>query len=414
MSTPVLGYVIRMFPQVSETFIANEILGLERLGVQVRIFSYRRPQEDVRHECVQAIRAPITYLPDPLYSDVFGLAGAQQFLARSAPLRYNRVFRHAALETVRQVRLEPWQRLLQSAYLARLLKESDVTWLHAHFGHGATHVAMLASMLTGLPFSFTAHARDIYANASPALLVSKMRAAQWVATCTAANQRQLQGLLPASLHSKVRLAYHGVDSALFSPASEVAGSPPLILSVGRLVEKKGFPQLLAACRVLADKGVEFKCEIVGGGPERAHLEGLLDQLSLRSFVSLVGVLSQEQVAAKMRAAAVFALPCKVLPDGDRDGIPNVLLEAMASAVPVVTSPMASISEAVDSGRNGLLVGPENSHELAAAIELLLRDPGLRARLGAAGRTTVRERFELSRSAGRLAELFGVLGTKAPA
>jgi glycosyltransferase involved in cell wall biosynthesis len=241
MDVPVLGYVIRMFPQVSETFIANEILSLERLGVPLRIFSYRRPQERVTHECVRSIKTPVTYVPDPLGAHIPELVAAQVAIASRQPARYAMALQHVARVSIADRTTEPWKRLLQAGYLAGLLKDGDVGRLHAHFAHGSTHVAMLASTLTGLPFSFSAHARDIYNNESPKLLKEKIGAAELVVTCTAANRDHLRSLVEERHAEKIRLAYHGVDLAKFRPAGLVDESaPPLILSVGRLVSKKGF------------------------------------------------------------------------------------------------------------------------------------------------------------------------------
>jgi glycosyltransferase involved in cell wall biosynthesis len=408
MGVPVLGYVIRMFPQVSETFIANEILSLERLGVPLRLYSYRRPQETVGHECVRLIQSPLTYLPDPLQKHIPELLSAQRTIARAEPGRYRTALRHVASASIRDRSIEPWKRLLQAGYLALLLEQSDVERLHAHFAHGSTHVALLASMLTGLPFSFSAHARDIYNNASPRLLQEKIRAAELVVTCTRANQQHLRSIVAPEDGEKIELAYHGVDLAKFAPdEARLVEEPPLILSVGRLVEKKGFTTLLQACRVLNGKGVSFRCEIVGEGPERARLEMQIRTLGLECVVSLLGACTQEELVERYRKATVLALPCRVLANGDRDGIPNVLVEAMAMGLPVVSTPVSGIPELIESGRNGLLVPPGNPTELAAAIELLLRDRELRERLARSARATVEERFDSAVCARRIASLFGV-------
>jgi glycosyltransferase involved in cell wall biosynthesis len=406
MSVPALGYVIRMFPQVSETFVANEILSLERLGVPLRIFSLRRPVEHVTHECVRQIQTPVTYLPDPLNRNIGDLIAAQIAIARAAPGGYRAAVQHVALTSIRDRSVEPWKRLLQAGSLATLLRQSNVDRLHAHFAHGSTYVAMLASKLTGLPFSFSAHARDIYSNDSPRLLGEKIAAADFVATCTRANQQYLQDLAP--IHGdKINLAYHGVDLEKFSFAAAPSdGDMPVILSVGRLVEKKGFSDLLKACRLLKRREVTFRCVIVGDGPLRANLERRIAALGLGDVVSLLGACSQEELVEHYRQATVLALPCKVLENGDRDGIPNVLVEAMACGVPIVSTGVSGIPELVDSGETGLLVPPGNTTELAAAIELLLHDRDLRERLAARARATVVERFDSAHCARALTGLFG--------
>src|SRR5437867_5379585 len=236
-----LGYVLRMFPQISETFIANEILELERLGFHIHVYSYRKPREKVSHECVRQIRAPIDYLPDPLYRHVGPLLEANKWLCRREPRRYLRTARFVFAHSLRWLNPDIWRRFLQATCLAFQMKDSGVTHLHAHFAHRTTQVAMLASMLTAIPFSFSAHAKDIY-SASPRDLKAKIRASRFVITCTRANQRYLQRLVDAEERSKIRFTYHGVDLHKFSPQQhEVFNEAPLILSVGRPVEKKGFP-----------------------------------------------------------------------------------------------------------------------------------------------------------------------------
>jgi glycosyltransferase involved in cell wall biosynthesis len=411
MDVPVLGYVIRMFPQVSETFIANEIVSLERLGVRLRIYSYRRPQEDVQHECVRLIKSPITYLPDPIQAHLSELLLAQVRMARTKPAGYSAALRHVAGASIADRSTGPWKRLLQAGYLAQLLEGSNVERLHAHFAHGSTHVAMIASILSGLPFSFSAHARDIYCNDSPRLLREKIAAADFVVTCTQANQHHLRDMA-ASDGEKIQLGYHGVNVEKFSRPSRVGedDAVPVILSVGRLVEKKGFGDLLQACRLMKHRGLTFRCVIIGEGPLRPRLERRVAALGIGDIVSLPGACTQEDLVEHYRHATVLVLACKVLANGDRDGIPNVLLEAMASGLPVVSTSVSGIPELIESGETGLLVRPESRSELAAAIELLIRDRGLRERLATRARAEVEERFDTRERARVLAGMFGIKGS----
>jgi glycosyltransferase involved in cell wall biosynthesis len=406
MDAPVVGYVIRMFPQLSETFIANEILGLERLGLALRIYSYRTPKAAVTHECVRRIQAPVTYLPDPLTRRPWRLLSETPGVYRLDPHSYRHTVRHVLADTLRERNLDAWRRLFQAVYLASQLADSGVRHLHAHMARGATHVTMLASMLTGLPFSFTGHARDIYYRADQHLLRARIEAAEFVVTCTRANQEYLRQLVGTEQRHKIHLAYHGVDTAKFSPArEEVAPRVPTILSAGRLVEKKGFPYLVRACAALRDKGYPFRCVVVGEGPERGRLEEMIRILHLGDAVSLPGECSQEELLTYYQRATVFALPCCVLRDGDRDGIPNVLLEAMAVGLPVVSSSVSGIPELMQNGDNGLLVPERNDRALASALELLIQDDALRDRLGQRGRLAVARDFDPTTSARRLAELF---------
>jgi glycosyltransferase involved in cell wall biosynthesis len=278
--------------------------------------------------------------------------------------------------------------------------------LHAAFAHDPALVAMLTSRLTGLPFSFTAHARDLY-QLPRSRLVRRVEAADAVITCTEANRRQLADVLPPSLVSKVHVVVHGVDVGRFHPATgRPAADPPVILSAGRLVEKKGFPDLLAAAATLRRRGRRFRLDIHGDGPDRPALATAVVDLGLGDHVRLLPAATRDELAVAYRQAAVFALTPFVTADGDRDGIPNVLVEAMASGLPVVTTTVGGIPELVTSGSNGLLAAPGDVDAVAEHLECLLDQPAERARLGAAARATVLERFDARRSATTLARLLG--------
>lgn len=401
---PAVGYVIRMFPQLSETFIANEILGLERLGMPLRIFSYREPRAPVGHECVREIRSPITYLPDPLHRHPLDVVRANAPVYRIDGARYRATVRYVLGYTLRQRNPDTWRRFLQAVYLTGQLQNSGIERLHAHMAHGSTRVAMLASMLTGLPFSFTAHARDIF-KTNPPRLRERIAAAQFVVTCTRANQEYLRSLVEPRQRDKILLGYHGVDATKFSPIERPPNETPMILSVGRLVEKKGFPYLLDALALLKERDVAFRSVIVGDGPELKPLRQQIHDLNLSADVELLGAKNQEDVLDQYRRADVFALPSIIQGDGDRDGIPNVLLEAMAVGLPVVSTSVSGIPELVRSGENGLLAESRNARELSAALELLLRDRSLRERIANQGRETVTEQFSSATTVRWLARLF---------
>jgi len=406
-----LGYIIRMFPQTSETFIANEILGLERLDMPVRIFSYRKPTDGVRHECVRLIQRPVEYLTDPLWQHPVTLLQASSTVYRLYPERYRRAVAHAFGRCLQERRINYLVRLIQAAYLARILTTSSVRHIHAHFARGATEVATLVSMLTNIPFSFTAHAGDIY-TAEHDDLMEKITAAQFVVTCTRANQEYLQALVNQDQRHKIRLSYHGVNLDKFDSTADVRpAQPPLILSAGRLVEKKGFPYLLEACRMLKEKGYEFRCLIVGEGPERAKLEHAVAALGLNGVVGLPGSCSQEELLGFYRQSTAFVLSCVVGRNGDRDGIPNVLLEAMAVGLPVISTPISGIPEVIQDGHNGLLAPQRDVQALASAIGAVLEDMALRERLSSNARSTVVERFDSTRNVDVFASLFHGTGIR---
>lgn len=406
MSGERIAYVLRMFPQLSETFIANEILELERLGMPIRIYSYRRPNAIVAHECLRRIRAPITYLPDPLWRHPLELRAAHSAVRAREPERYRIVRRSALAYSLRRRNLDTWKRFLQAGWLADALYGSDVTHLHAHFAHEATRVAMMTSGLTGIPFSFTAHARDVFSkDVDAALLRDKVEAAEFAVTVSRYNRAWIAARIGAVPAERVRVLYNGVDLSKFAPDASQAREDGLILAVGRLVEKKGFPYLIEACRILRTRGVPFRCEIIGEGELRPRLEREIRRRGISDVVCLTGPRSQDELPVHYRRAAVVAMPAIVARDGNRDALPTVLLEALACGTPVVASRLTGIPEIVDDDEKASLVDSGDAKALAAALERLLLDAPLRERLGAAGRKKAEECFDLKRN---VAELYGLL------
>jgi glycosyltransferase involved in cell wall biosynthesis len=270
-------------------------------------------------------------------------------------------------------------------------------------------VALLTSRLTGVPYSITAHARDLYQIPAGSLR-TRARDATAVVTCCAANVDYLRSVLPAPLHPRLRLIHHGVELDRFVPAPRTeAGAPVEIVSVGRLVEKKGFPDLLSACATLrnapAATRVPFRLRIYGDGPMRAELTALRDRLGLRDEVDLVGERNGEEVLRAYQRADIFALTPCVTADGDRDGIPNVIVEAMACGLPVVTTDAGGVAEVVQHGVNGLVATPRDVGTLARHLAELVTDGQRRRALGEAGRRMVEERFDVRSAARRLSSVF---------
>jgi glycosyltransferase involved in cell wall biosynthesis len=304
--------------------------------------------------------------------------------------------------------------LLGVALADGVLEAGDVRHLHAHFAHGTATVTWYASRITGVPFSFTGHARDIYTeNLNPGgLLQRKLLAARFVVTCTEANRRHLKRI---AAEATVHRVYHGLN-ADFARLVADGATPPArngafrVLTVGRLVAKKGFDVLVEAVGLLAAEGVPVEAVIVGHsaslepdvGPQ---LEQGIAKLGLAGRVRLVDSMTQAELYDEYRRASAFCLPCRVVETGDRDGIPNVMVEAMACGVPVVSTSVSGIPELVSNGANGLLVLPEDPRGVAQALLRLHRDPELAGRLGQDAATTVRERFDGDRLVGELAALF---------
>jgi glycosyltransferase involved in cell wall biosynthesis len=306
----------------------------------------------------------------------------------------------------------PLKHFARAGWLAARLREVGAVHLHAHFAHGPASVAKYASELTGIPFSFTAHAKDIYTT-PPELLQAKLRAARFVVTCTEYNAQHLADLAGPPWASRIHRIYHGVDFDRFRPGAggnvernlEPNGARrPVVLSIGRLVEKKGFPYLIEAARILAAGGRPFTVRIVGGGAQRDALEVAIQRARLKGTVELCGAMPQEKLLALYREAAAFVLPCVVTDNGDRDGIPNVLVEAMRMGVPVVSTAISGIPELVLHDRTGLLVPPHDAQALADAIAALLDDPERACRLAAQAARHVADAFDLHRNAQSLRHL----------
>ncbi|HEV8169534.1 MAG TPA: glycosyltransferase family 4 protein, partial [Pyrinomonadaceae bacterium] len=286
----------------------------------------------------------------------------------------------------------------------------DVSHIHAHFCHGSTTVAWLASIITGLPFSFTAHAKDIYCESlNPAgLLRRKMNAARFVVTCTDANREHLLNIEP---NADVRCIYHGLNAEFADLLLDASNAPVKTdrlraLGVGRLVPKKGFDVLVEACAILKLRGFHFETAIVGEhGEHEAQLRRQIEAHGLKDIVRLIGPMEQSRLYTEYQRADIFCLPCRVLDNGDRDGLPNVLMEAMACGLPVITTPVSGIPEIIKDGQNGALVPPEDAEALANAIQRISADRMLARNLGRAGRLTVLERFDGDKTAMELAALF---------
>lgn len=400
-----IAYILKMYPRFSETFIVNEILELERQGVDVRVYSLRKPDDGRFHASLARVKAGVIYVPQYPQVELERVQRAHQQVYQAAPAAYQAL--RAEVEALQDEFL--LKRFVQAGVIAAHLLQHPVDGMHAHFASSATRVAGYVHRLIGLPYSFTAHAKDIFhEQVNPESLRVKMRDARFVVTVSDFNRAYLQELLDGT-PGDVRRLYNGIDLDAFTPALQATREPNLILSVGRLVEKKGFEDLIRACALLRQGGVDARCEIIGAGERREALRALIDSLDLGQAVRLVGPKPQDEVMAAYRRAAVFALPCIVAQDGNRDGLPTVLLEAMASGLPVVSTTLVGVPEIIDHKVNGLLVEPGNPAALAAHLALLLRDADLRRSLGEAGRQKVAECFDVRKN---VAQLHGWLAASA--
>ena len=399
-SGPKIAYLVKSFPRLSETFILNEILGIEKLGAQLHIFSLKRPEVEPVHEAVDHVKASVTYAlslgPRSRPIDALQVVVAHSRLMLRAPRRYWRT----ALEYFGRPGRPRVKEFIQAGYLAVQMERQGCTHVHAHFANAPTTVAELIQSFAGLPYSFTAHAKDIYLSPS-AELDRKMQGAKFVLTCTAYNRDHLAGIHTGD--TPIHLAYHGVDLTLFSPSGgpDAGAGSAQILAVGRLCQKKGFEDLIRACGLLRERSLSFHCTIVGDGPQLGQLQKLIFRLGLKEIVTLAGKMSHKQVLQYYKEAAVFALPCLITDDGDRDGIPNVLIEAMAMEIPVVSTAISGIGELIRHGENGLLIPQRDPVALADALRKAIVYPHLRTKLARAGRRTVVERFSRELAADRV-------------
>lgn len=396
-----VAYVLKMYPRFSETFILNEILELERQGTEVRIFSLYPPADRERHADVTRVKARVTYLPPP------------SALARGAhPERHARVrgwspARYDGLraEADRRRAEGGRKRFGQAVYIAPMLRDEGIRHVHAHFATSATEVARQLHRLLGVGYSFTAHAKDIFHEAvSRPEIAARMRDARFAVTVSDYNLRYLREI---GAEGRLTRIYNGLDLDRFRLAAREpapSAGPPLILGVGRLVEKKGFEDLLEACALLARRGRTFRCAIVGKGEREGELRRLRARLGLEGVVRLPGPMPREDLLALVPRAAVFAAPCVVGRDGNRDGLPTVLIEAMALGVPVVSTPVTGIPELVAHERTGLLVPERDPRALAEAIESLLSDRARAQALALRARRRVEASFDLRRNVSQLRAL----------
>jgi glycosyltransferase involved in cell wall biosynthesis len=430
-----VAYVLKGFPVLSETFISSEMYRVEQAGVPLRIFVVKPRDESQHHPVIDRIRARPDHLPPTTrISDGsrmrWLLTNTPRFIPsfarviRRNPIGVLAASKFALSESILTRRsFLSWPKIsyfrdlfLAVALADRVIRAPDIRHLHAHFAHDTTTITWLASMITRLPFSFTAHAKDIYADRlNPrGLLRRKLCAATFVVTCTESNRRHLTAM---SNGTSVHLIYHGLndDFRRFSRYGKGRGEgdPGLrLLTVGRLVRKKGFDVFVEACGVLDRLGLRFEAAIAGEEDDVGDhfnvgedLRRRLARLDLDGRVRMLGEIGQRELYAHYERATVFCLPCRVLDDGDRDGIPNVLLEAMSCGVPVVSTPVSGIPELIEDGVNGLLIPPDDPDALAQAVRRLDADRELAGRLGDAGRATVDEKFDGDALARRLASMF---------
>lgn len=406
MSNRKMLVLLKGYPRLSETFIAQELLGLEQAGFELSIVAMRRPTDKKRHPVHDEIRAGVEYLPEYLHEE---------------PLRVLRaIWKIHALPGFRQALKQFWSDLRRDVSRNRVRRFGQAAvlvaewppgarWLHVHFIHTPASVASYASQISGIPWTVSAHAKDIWTSKDWDL-AEKLQRADWAVTCTAVGYEKLAGL--SGGRGNVNLSYHGLDLARFphfdGQRSMRDGKDPAdpvrILSVGRAVKKKGYDTLLEALAKLpAD--LHWRLTHIGGGEELTKLKALAQGLGITDRIVWMGSMDQRDVLAQYRESDLFALACRITADGDRDGLPNVLVEAASQRLMAVSTTVSGISELFRDGQNALLVGPDDAKTLADALLKAITDHGLRHSLGIAAEERVRRDFDYHDSIKDLTRLF---------
>ncbi len=405
-----VAVILKGYPRLSETFIAQELLELERAGLSLIIYSLRHPTDKKRHPIHDEIKAPVSYLPEYLYQEPRRVLRAW-WEARKLP-----GYRKARTTWLRDLMRDPTanrvRRFGQALVLATELAPGK-GWLYGHFIHTPSSVARYTHQITGLSWSCSAHAKDIWTTPDWELR-EKLGSSSWTTTCTASGHKQLQRLSPRP--ADVHLIYHGLDLNRFPPPLQRKNlrdgssrqNPVQIVTVGRAVEKKGLDTLVDALALLP-KELAWRWTHIGGGILSDALKQQVKRLGLSKNVVFLGTQPQTEVIARYRSSDMFVLPCRIASDGDRDGLPNVLVEAASQELACVSTPISGIVELFEDGENGLLVAPDDVNALASAIERLARDPAMRDRLGQAAAVRVRQEFDNRNTTMKLIGLFAASG-----
>ena len=397
-----IGYVVKRFPRYSETFVVTEVLAHEAAGWDVEIFSLRPPNDTHFQDLLARVRAPVRYLPSEGTRPGDFWAALQE-AGRLLPGAWT------ALESLRGAAAGD---AYQALRLALEVRRRGIEHLHAHFATVATDVARLAARLAGVPYSFTAHAKDIFhETVQPDDLRAKLEEAAAVVTVSDFNLAYLRATFGAAA-ARVRRVYNGLELDRF-PYAEPRVRPRRVVAVGRLVEKKGFDVLLESAALMSARGVDFTLDLIGGGPLETPLERRMAELDLGGRVRLRGPQPQAEIARAVSEAAAFAAPCVVGRDGNRDGLPTTLVEAMALGTPCVSTDVTGIPELVRDGDTGLLVPQNDAAALAAVLERLLADPALRITLATRARRRIEEDFDARCSSARLRQILADVHSDRP-
>ncbi len=396
--------MLKGYPRLSETFIAQEIRELERAGYGIDIISLRHPTDKARHPIHYEIEARVQYLPEYLHQEPLRVLRAW-WLARKLP-GYKAALKAFFEDLPRDISRNRFRRFGQGLVLAAEYAP-NLSFLYVHFIHTPTSATRYASMMSGIPFAISAHAKDIWTTPGWEL-AQKLGECRWCVTCTAGGRIELQRHAPDP--AKVHLVYHGLDLSRFPTPPARTGAdgfqktaPVRFVTVGRAVSKKGLDTLVAALALLPPD-LSWHWLHIGGGPLREKLKAQATSLGILDRCEFAGSKAQSEVLAAYRNSDLFVLPCRIDESGDRDGLPNVIVEAQSQALAVLTTPVSGIPELIENEINGVFVEPDDAPALARELDRLARDPALRSRLGAAGEHKVRTRFDHLSTIGALENL----------
>lgn len=395
-----IAYILSMFPALSETFILREILELRRRGVEIRIHSLKPCSDAIVHPEAKTLVAEgrVQYAsPARGLLRFAGLALRHPRRVWGAMADFRRSFTGSGLSLAKS-----FTSMALAADLIPALRAQGITHIHAPWATYPSTAAWFCSRLAGFSFSFTARAHDLFLEDHG--LAVKLREARFTQTITEYNRSLIRRRFPDPEPKPLHVIHSALDLGDFN-ARRAPVQPSLILSIGRMVEMKGFPDLIDACALMRDQGISFQCLIIGRGPLRQALQRRIEMRELQHWVRIEDPMPQAGIRRLLSQASCFVLPCVTAADGDQDGIPNVLMEAMAARVPVVSCPTSGVPELVQHGRTGLLAEARNPHSLAFQVRKLLHDPELGLRLAEAGRLKVEDEFNIRKNAARLADLF---------
>jgi len=395
-----IAYIFSQFPETHETFILREIIELNKNGIEPELFSLKKCKDKVIHPQAREFLRK-THYSSLLSPQIFY---AFFFFLWKKPIKLFKLIVYLIQQnyTSFEFLIKSLAIIPLSLYYARLMQIRKISHIHAHWATIPTTSAVIISEILGIPFSFTAHAWDIFLK-NP-MLEEKVHRAEFVATCTGYNKKYLDSLLGQKENNKIFLNYHGID---FDALPEIRKDidDKLIFTIGRLCEQKGFPYLIEACAILRDKGHQFRCVIIGEGPDRNALTSQINELGLQEYVFLDGMKPQSYIFEMFNKARMFVLPCVISKNGDRDGIPNVMIESLAMLTPVISTTVSGIPEIIMDHVTGIAVEPRNSVQLAEAMIKLINHPKEAEIYASNGRKLVEEKFDIKKNIRELVSIF---------